>query len=218
VPFGEYIPFKETAPWIYKMILFLSPYDYDYNLTAGATHTTFEVNINEKPWRFGVLICYEDTDPTLTRKHVLDKNGNKRADWLVNLSNDGWYVRFKDKQVYPMAELTQRTAISVFRCVENRISIIRSVNTGISCLIEPTGKIRNDYKAGNLPKQAMKRQGVEGWFTDTIPIDSRVTVFSRYGRWLDMLLAAAFILMFAAVVYDSRKYACNKSRAAQAPG
>jgi apolipoprotein N-acyltransferase len=206
VPFGEYIPFKKSAPWIYKTILFLSPYDYDYNLTAGRSHTVFEINVNDQTYRFCVLICYEDTDPTLTRRHVLDKNGNKRCDWLVNISNDGWYVRFKNEKVLPMAELGQRTAISVFRCVENRVSIVRSVNTGISCLIEPTGAIRNDYTAGNLPKEAMARQGVAGWFVDTVPIDSRITVFSRYGRWLDIMLGTFFVLNLGFSVYSSRNY------------
>ena len=205
VPFGEYIPFKTSAPWIYKMILFLSPYDYDYNLTAGTTHTVFEMDADGKTYRFGVLICYEDTDPTVTRGHVLDKNGNKRCDWLVNLSNDGWYVRYKNQKVLPMGELSQRTAISAFRCVENRISIVRSVNTGISCVIESTGRIRNGYKAGNLPDKAMARQGVEGWFVDTVPIDRRVTFFSRHGRWLDRVLALFFVLNFFFSVYGSRK-------------
>ena len=204
VPFGEYIPFKKSVPWLYKMILFLSPYDYDYNLTAGTNYTTFEVDIDETTYRFGVLICYEDTDPTVTRKHILDENGNKKCDWLVNISNDGWYVRFKDKQVRPMAELSQRTAISVFRCVENRISIVRSVKTGISCLIEPTGRIHNDTKAGNLPKEAMARQGIDGWFVDTVPIDSRVTVFCRWGRWLNVLLAISFMLTIGVSLMNSR--------------
>ena len=205
VPFGEYIPFKKSAPWLYKMILFLSPYDYDYNLTAGTSYTKFQVAIDETTYRFGALICYEDTDPTVTQKHILDENGNKTCDWLVNLSNDGWYVRFKDGKIYPMAELSQRTAISVFRCVENRISIVRSVNTGISCLIEPTGWIRNDYKSGNLPKQVMARQGVDGWFVDTVPIDSRVTFFSRYGRWLNVLLVILFILTAGFAFVNLRK-------------
>ncbi len=212
VPFGEYIPFKESAPWIYRSILFLTPYDYDYNLTAGTDHTPFAVNIDETTYRFGVLICYEDTDPTVTRKHVLDENGNKRCDWLVNISNDGWYVFFKDKKVRPTVELAQRTAISVFRCIENRISIIRSVNTGISCLIEPTGKIRNDFQAGNLPETAMQRQGVEGWFVDTVPIDSRITCFSRYGRWLDWALIVFFVALFGLAVYDRRR---NKPKAGE---
>ncbi|MBC8378675.1 MAG: apolipoprotein N-acyltransferase [Planctomycetes bacterium] len=210
VPFGEYIPFKKSAPWIYKMILWLSPYDYDYNLTAGTDYTTFEIEVDNEPYRFAVLICYEDTDPTVTRKHVLADDGTKKTDWLVNLSNDGWYVHFKNRQVIPMVELAQRTAISVFRCVENRISIIRSVNTGISCVIEPTGKIRNDFQAGNLPETAMQRQGVDGWFVDTVPIDSRITFFSRYGRWLDRGLIVFFVALFALAVYDRRR---NKLKA-----
>jgi len=210
VPFGEFIPFKKTAPWIYKMILWLSPYDYDYNLTAGTDYTTFGIGTEEKKYYFGVLICYEDTDPTVTRKLVLDENGDKRADWLVNISNDGWYVHFKERQVVPMVELAQRTAISAFRCVENRISIIRSVNTGISCLIEPTGNIRDGYKNGNLPERAMDRQGVAGWFVDAVPIDSRITFFSKYGPWLDVLLGSGWSVILLLSIYNTWKHRKSK--------
>ncbi len=205
VPFGEYIPFKESCPPLFKMIMWLSPYDYDYNLTPGDNYSPFTLPVADQTWRFGVLICYEDTDPTVTRKIVLDENGKKECDWLVNISNDGWYVFFKDGKVRPTVELAQRTAISVFRCVENRIAIIRSVNTGISCLIEPTGAIRDGYEAGNLPEKAMDRQGVAGWFVDTVPIDSRVTIFSRFGRWLDVVMGAGLVILWAIAIVDSRK-------------
>jgi apolipoprotein N-acyltransferase len=208
VPFGEFIPFKKSAPWIYKMILWLSPYDYDYNLTAGTEYTTFEIDHAGKPYHFGVLICYEDTDPTVTRKHVLAEDGTKKCDFLVNISNDGWYVHFKDRQVIPMVELAQRTAISVFRCVENRISIIRSVNTGISCLIEPTGRLRNSYADGSLPEPVMERQGVAGWFVDSVPTDSRITFFSKYGRWLDLVLGLFWSIILILSIY----YSCRNNQ------
>ncbi|OQY05027.1 MAG: apolipoprotein N-acyltransferase [Planctomycetales bacterium 4572_13] len=200
VPFGEYIPFRDIS-WIYRLFMFFNPYDYDYSLTAGTDYTTFEIEADGQKYGFGVLICYEDTDSTVARKLVVDQNGLKKADWLVNISNDGWYVHFKDRQVVPMVELAQRTAISAFRCVENRVSIIRSVNTGISCLIEPTGKIRDGYAAGNLPDKVMDRQGVAGWFADTIPIDSRVTIFSRHGRWLDVALGSGWSIILLLSIY-----------------
>ena len=109
-----------------------------------------------------------------------------------------------------MVELAQRTAISVFRCVENRISIIRSVNTGISCLIEPTGKIRNGYRDGNLPQKAMARQGVAGWFVDTVLLDRRITFFSKHGRWLDVLLGSGWSLILLLSIYNLWKYRKSK--------
>ncbi len=200
VPFGEYIPFRNT-PWVYRLFMLFNPYDYDYSIAAGADYTTFEMEADGQKYGFGVLICYEDTDSTVARKLVVAENGTKKADWLVNISNDGWYVHFKDRQVVPMVELAQRTAISAFRCVENRVSIIRSVNTGISCLIEPTGKIRSGFAAGNLPDKTMDRQGVAGWFVDCIPIDSRITFFSRYGRWLDSVLGTGWSLILLVSIY-----------------
>lgn len=204
VPFGEYIPFKESAPWIYKIILGLSPYDYDYNLTAGRKYTRFEIKNDGRRFGFGTMICYEDTDPAVCRRMVFNDKQTQKADFLVNLSNDGWYVRYKDGTVYPTVELPQRAAITVFRCVENRISVIRSVNTGISCLIDPDGRIQNDYLAGNLPKNVMDRKGRngEGWFVDRILLDSRITFFTRHGRWLDFLLGMGLLAILLIALYD----------------
>lgn len=123
------------------------------------------------------------------------QDGKKKADWLVNISNDGWYVQFKDNKVIPSVELAQRTAICVFRCVENRISLIRSVNTGVSCLIDPYGRIQNQYLSGNLPIQGMARQGMAGWFVDAIPLDSRITFYTRFGAWIDKLPVAGVCLI-----------------------
>ncbi len=194
VPFGEFIPCKTSFPPLYKLFMMLNPYDYDYTLTPGKEAMLFPVGIDGQDYRFGVLICYEDTDPAIGRKMVY-QDGKKAADWLVNISNDGWYVTFKDGKGHPSVELAQRTAISVFRCIENRISIIRSVNTGISCLIDPYGRIRNDYAAGSLPKNAMDRQAVEGWFVDNIPLNSRLTFYSRFGGWIDKLPAGVLIVL-----------------------
>lgn len=204
VPFGEYIPFKESVPWIYRIILGLSPYDYDYNLTAGRKYTRFEIEKDGRRFGFGALICYEDTDPAVCRRMVFNDKQIQKADFLVNLSNDGWYVRYKEGTVYPTVELPQRAAITVFRCVENRIAVIRSVNTGISCLIDPDGRIRNDYLAGSLPKNAMDRKGRngEGWFVDQIPLDSRITFFTRHGRWLDLLLGMGLLAILLIALYD----------------
>jgi len=195
VLFGEYIPFKKSWPWFYDLILSLSPYDYDYNLTKGDEYTRFIIESDDKDYGFGVLICYEDTDATTTRKMVLPEPNGTKADWLVNISNDGWYVRYKDGKVLPSVELRQRTAISVFRAIENRISILRSVNTGISCLIDPLGRIKDGFIKGDLPQKAMDRQGVAGWFVDKVIIDKRLAFFTKHGQWFKACCATAMIIV-----------------------
>jgi apolipoprotein N-acyltransferase len=189
VPFGEYLPF-EDIPVIHNLMLKMTPYDFDYTLDAGKELTAFEMKpANSNPdapaYNFSVLICYEDAVPGLARRFVLDKDGRKRIDWLINISNDGWFVRFHNDKVFTSSELAQHTVVCAFRAVENRVAVLRSVNTGISCIIDPLGRIKNDFKSGNLPKNALDRQGVTGWFADVVPIDSRITTFSKYGQWMD---------------------------------
>ena len=188
VPFGEVVPFKKSIPWLYDLLMTFTPYDYDYSLNYGTQYTIFNMksttNRNLRDYKFGVMICYEDAVPYIARKFVLDKNGKKRIHWLVNISNDGWFVRYDGKNITPSAELSQHAAVCVFRAVENRLPIIRSVNTGISCIIDSFGRINNGFLAGNLPKKALERTACQGWFVDRVHIDKRTTFFSRTGQWL----------------------------------
>jgi len=213
VPFGEFLPFRKSCRWLYNFLMKFTPYNYDYSLDAGSEYTVFEMvgqGRETQPYKFGVMICYEDTVPAIARRFALDKQGTKRLDWLVNISNDGWFVRFKDEKVLPSAELAQHAATCAFRAIENRLAILRSVNTGISCLIDSSGRIRNGFLAGSLPPNTMARTGMAGWFIDRIPIDKRKTFFSKYGEWLgfgcEVCLLLLIIVTLSARFFRNRKY------------
>jgi apolipoprotein N-acyltransferase len=222
VLFGEYIPFRYTFPWLFEHLKMFLPagWNPDYSLEHGTRYTVFEMPVKEasssqRPassngsalqtssfklqtsYRFGVIICYEDTIPYVARNFTLDAQGRKRIDWLVNISNDGWFVRFPagSQRVLPSTELPQHAAICAFRAVENRLPIVRSVNTGISCLIESTGRIRDGYLAASdgFPRPAAERTAMAGWFMDRLPIDKRVSFYSRHGEWFAGGCAAVFV-------------------------
>jgi apolipoprotein N-acyltransferase len=208
VPFGEFVPFKKSFTPFYKLLMVFTPYKYDYSLEPGDEYTVFRINDrNGKDYTFSVMICYEDAVPDIARNFVRPKPGQivfvrqrpKPVDWLINISNDGWFVRSVGNKVAPSTELSQHSAVCVFRAVENRISILRSVNTGISCLIDSTGQIKNGFLQGNLPINATERQGMAGWFVDKLPIDKRITFFSKYGRWLDLTCQALFALSILSI-------------------
>jgi apolipoprotein N-acyltransferase len=116
VPFGEVVPFKYSIPWLYNLLMKFSPYDFDYNLTPGTQFTVFNMKgkAKEKEYRFGVMICYESAIPAIARGFAVDENGAKKVDWLVNISNDGWFVKFSNGRVRPSTELQQHTIASVF--------------------------------------------------------------------------------------------------------
>ncbi len=198
VPFGEVVPFA-SIPVIHNLMIKFSPYDFDYTLDAGKEYTVFEMN---NAGRFGVVICYEDAVPALARRFALDKEGKKRIDWLVNISNDGWFVRFHNDKVITSTELAQHSIVCSLRAVENRLAVVRSVNTGISCLIDTLGRIKDGYAAGNLPKRAFDRKGVEGWFADFVPVDARTTFFSKYGQWLDLSCQICLALIIMAQLVE----------------
>lgn len=185
VPFGEYIPFRESAPWLYRILMYFTPYNEEYDLLAGKDFTVFPLESQGINYRFSVIICYEDTVARLVRKTIFDEKSQKKIDWIINISNDGWFVAENNGEATATTELSQHAAICVFRAVENRLSILRSVNTGISCMIDSTGRIRDGYIAGNLEEEVMNRTAQAGYFVDTVNIDKRKTFFTQAGQWFD---------------------------------
>jgi len=220
--FGEVMPFRKSCPFLFDIMMKFNPYGYDHSLDAGFEYTVFEMAGHDgnaaQVYKFSTVICYEATLPEIARGFVLDKKGQKQIDWLINISNDGWFVRFREDKVIPATELPQHAAICVFRAVENRLPVLRSVNTGISCLVDSTGQIRDGYVAASadFPVSAMQRRGIAGWFADKMPIDKRVTFFSKYGQWLDF--CCAFCLILLIIVQLSERLFKNQKRPARLSG
>ncbi len=210
VLFGEVLPFRKSFPLLFNFLMKFNPYGFDHSLEAGKEYTVFEMtDRQDQDHKFSVMICYEATIPAIARRFAVDDQGRKRIDWLVNISNDGWFVWFNNGRTLPSTELPQHTAVCVFRAVENRLSVVRSVNTGISCIIDSLGRIKNGFQAGTLPHEAMQRKGMAGWFVDKMPIDKRVTFFSRHGQWLDFCCAACIVILIimpiATRIYRTKK-------------
>lgn len=185
VPFGEYLPWIDDAPFLKGLFMkYLSPYgEYDYTIQPGSAYVRFDLPgpkrlaesqpsgaaaSGESRFSFAAPICFEDVIPSVTRRMIYDEQGRKQANFLVNISNDGWYPG--------SAQGPQHLQIAVLRCVENRVPMARSVNTGISGFVDANGVI------GPLVVTAGRTQQVEGWAVATLTLDPRATLFGLVGH------------------------------------
>lgn len=118
VPFGEYVPLKNLLPFMDTLVAQVGNFDAG---EKGHTISGADVDI-------GMLICYEAIFPGLSAE--MAANG---ADFLVNITNDAWFGK--------TAAPAQHFSMAVFRAVENRRSLVRAANTGISGFIDPAGRV-----------------------------------------------------------------------------
>lgn len=167
VPFGEYVPLIEALPWLTR----LTPYHGELvpSLTRGVDPAWFDLN----GVRYATAICFEDTVPYVVRRFFAEADG-RPPDVLLNISNDGWF--------HGSSELDMHLAVSVFRCVENRVPLARAVNTGISAVVDGNGRIRK-----RLAKQ------LESVLVATIPLDDRTSLYTVWGEWLGWTCLAVTI-------------------------
>ncbi len=167
VPFTENFPYKETLPGIYQILV-----DNDYHFwERGDEFTVFEAG----GVKFSTPICFEDVFGYLSREFV-----NNGAEVIVNLTNDSWSGSLSSQM--------QHLGMAVFRAIENRRSLVRSANSGMTGVIDPDGRIISllepftaDYLVTDVPVYTER---------DTI-----YTMLGDWFAWLSILLALAFIVM-----------------------
>lgn len=156
VIFGEYIPLLRWLPFI----KYFTPIEGSF--TPGDSVVPFklkDLNIN-----VSVLICFEDTFPHLVREYV---SGD--TDFLVNLTNDGWFGEG--------AAQWQHAAAAIFRTVENGVPLVRCSNTGLTCWIDSHGRVQEFF---HTPEHGIYGPG---YLTARIPVllpgETRAATFYR---------------------------------------
>ncbi len=118
VPFGEYMPLAEFLPFD-KLVQGVGDFAPGQNTRA----------LKSDDLALGVLVCYEAIFAGLAQDRVA-----QGANLLVNISNDAWFGA--------TSAPLQHLHITALRAVEQDRWVVRGTNTGISCFIDPLGRIR----------------------------------------------------------------------------
>ena len=167
VMFGEYIPFGEAIPFLYK----ITP--MSGGLSIGDGPKVFEI----AGLKLSPSICFESTVPHLIRGQLasLRRRGTP-ADVLVNVTNDGWF--------WGTSMLDLHFRCGVFRAVENRKPLIVAANTGIATHVAGSGVV---------VERGPKRQPT--FLIATVHPDGRTSPYALVGDWPAGLAAFACLAL-----------------------
>ncbi|MBA7664926.1 Apolipoprotein N-acyltransferase [subsurface metagenome] len=179
VPFGEWFPFDKIFPFVARILENAGAGDF----TPGEDYVIFDA----EKFKFSVLICFEDVFGNLIRKFIPEK-----TELFINVTNDAWTGSEK--------AAVQHFSISIFRTIENRRSLIRAANGGVTAYINPYGRVIDS---------------LELFTSDYLVCDvllgekDEVTFYSRYGDffpWLILILVCTLIIfIFTKKVIDRMK-------------
>ncbi len=167
VPFTEYFPFREQLPRLYDLLLKM-----DVNLwEPGSLQTVFQ----HPRFAFSSPICFEDIFPDYVRGFTLSG-----ADLILNISNDYWSLT--------ESEGKQHFITGMIRAVENRRPVARATASGLTGLVERTGKIRD-----TLP------------FYRPLYVNAEISLYGsldfsfyvKHGDWFPLLCTGIVILILA---------------------
>ncbi len=155
VPFGEFVP--PFFGWVNRI-----------TREAGDFAPGREIVISHLgEHRLGAFICYESAFPHLVRRFAA-----AGAEVFVNLSNDGYFGTSAARE--------QHLLIARMRAAENRRWLLRATNNGITCSIDPLGRIRRQLE----PFERLAGRLYFDYETATTP-------YTRYGDWFAWLCLAA---------------------------
>ncbi|CAN7636185.1 apolipoprotein N-acyltransferase [Bradyrhizobium sp. LjRoot220] len=174
VPFGEYLPFQA---WMEKLG-FVQLTRVQGGFIPGTRRRAME--IPNAP-RALPLICYEAIFPgDIT-------TGDERPGWIINLTNDGWF----GISTGPYQHLQQAR----LRAIEEGLPVVRAANTGISAVIDPSGRI-----------VARLGLGIEGVLDANLPTALPPTIYARLRD-----IPAAMMVAVALLLVIRRRFARRKA-------
>lgn len=192
-PFGETMPYVSQWPWLEEKLLAVGAQGMKFDLDNGPNLAPLQLRLidpasADAPATIGLAtpICFEDSVSWVVRRMVNASESGKEATVIINMSNDGWFGMSDASRAHHLQ-------IARFRCVENRVPMVRSVNTGFSASIDSCGRIAAVVGEG---KNGTPR--AEGVLVTQVQLDSRHTLYGRVGDvWAYLCLASTLGMLFA---------------------
>ncbi len=164
---AEKLPFVAIFPFMAKL-----------SVDLGGTNSILVGNkypnlFYSKVLKTAPLICYESVYGEYVSQFV-----SLGADFLCVITNDGWWG---DTPGYK-----QHLTFSQLRAIENRRSLARSANTGISCFINQKGEIidRLNWDEKGVLIQKINKNDSITFYTKYGDIIGRISVFLLIGIFI----------------------------------
>ena len=173
------VPGVEKIP--YSFILNkIGDFTVDLGGTSGSLSVDNSIDIFEgKELKILPLICYESIFGDIIT--------SKESNIIVIITNDGWWKNTSGyKQHFQYARL---------RAIEQRKSIIRSANTGISAVISPSGEIESET---NWDEEIA--------INSLVSVNDTITFYNKFGDFIGRIFSfVSILLLFSAIVKNKTK-------------
>jgi apolipoprotein N-acyltransferase len=160
LPFVELTPYFEDTPTARGTAMQRGnePYTFDYT------------NFNGDKFSVALTICWEQMYP-----HKMAELVNQNTEFIALMNNDSWFGTTSGAK--------QLLSFTRMRAIENRRTIARCSNGGISCFIDPYGRVY-----GELP-----------WFTANISTQevlcvSKKSFYTQHPNFFLILVGITFLL------------------------
>lgn len=173
VPFAEYMPLIEKE-WVRNIFSSLVGFSSAY-IPGNEYKLITLTKQNGKTIHFSTPICFEDAFSSLCA-HL----HNLGSELIINLTDDSWS--------HTKSAEYQHFVVASYRSIELRTTLIRSTNSGYSCIVNPKGIVTDDLP---LFTEA-------GLYADVPIYPYQITFYARFKDWLPSmcyLIIIGFIII-----------------------
>lgn len=177
------VPGAETLP---PFLRFLTPWFEKFGGTdQGYTgqDDRSPLNSTNHSYQIAPAVCYESIYGEFLSRYV--RNG---ADLVAIITNDGWWGNTPGYH--------QHENYARLRAIETRRWVVRSANTGVSCVIDPSGEILES-----------RPWATEAFIRRPVPAEEGMTFYVRYGDCISkiaLILAALTLVYTIAMIIKTR--------------
>jgi apolipoprotein N-acyltransferase len=146
------------------------PYIFNFGTQHGDSH------------KVALTICWEQTYPAKMASLV-----SQGAEFVALMNNDAWFGKT------PGAKFL--LSFTKLRAIENRRSVARCSNGGISCFVDPFGRIY-----GQIP-----------WFTENISVQeilcvTKLSFYTKHLNWFPILCGIILLVLIIIFLMKPSKY------------